>query len=476
MAGLVALPLAAQDTGQASGDDMFNTPESVTQTTDQTQNAAPRDALLKETVPRITGTFTSKITASWFWNDVWNKAFDLFQFSSSSLNQLQTGIALGFIARPDTDISITGQVRTYYPFTQQITALTSATYIPLTTVVTTSSTFTAADITIWSLYSKFTYGDSLFLTFGKQPIKWGTGYFFSPADDVFAQSAVDVTDPTAEREGPLALKVQYPIPGTMDNLYFFTAMPASNNPTTVANMKPSDVAVAAKAEFLFGNTEVAAAGFYQGSVRPQAILMATTGTNNFNFFGEGVAAFADPSADPYLQKSSGGVYSTADRAADTLYSGTVGMMYSNQDWNFTFVTQYLYNGMGYDSITLGDLYPAVLAGALSYSDVVSNFAGLGKIGKHYGVMFASWTELFNTKLDVSILALANFSDGSGYINPTITLTTLTYVKISGGVSVSWGAPGTEFANPSGYTSIADTVNATPTLAFILGLSFGTQSF
>ena len=193
MAGLVALPLAAQDAGQssgqssaqssdqASGDDMFNTPESVTQTTDQTQNAAPRDALLKEATPRITGTFTSKVAATWNWNNIWNQAFELFNPSASSINQQQTGAAIGFVARPDTDISITGEVRTYYPFTQQITVGTA----PNTT------TYVVPDVTIWSLYSKFTYGDSLFLTFGKQPIKWGTGYFFSPADDVFAQTAVE---------------------------------------------------------------------------------------------------------------------------------------------------------------------------------------------------------------------------------------------------------------------------------------------
>ena len=85
--------------------------------------------------------------------------------------------------------------------------------------------------------------------------------------------------------------------------------------------------------------------------------MATTGTNNFNFFGEGVAAFASPSTDLYFQKSSTGVYSTTDRSGDTILSGTVGMMYSNSDWNFTFVAQYLYNGYGYASLTSSDLSP-----------------------------------------------------------------------------------------------------------------------
>ena len=260
VAGIVALPLAAQDAGQsagqssdqASGDDMFNAPESVTKTTDQSQNAAPRDALLKETTPRITGTFTSQIQVQWNWGNIWNQAFDLINPSRTTINQQQTGVDLGFVARPDTDISVTGEIRSDYPFTQQFTIGSGL----------NAATYTVPDLTVWSLYSKFTWGDSLFLTFGKQPIKWGTGYFFSPADDVFAQTAVDVANPTADREGPLALKVQYPIPTTMDNLYFFAAMPPGNDPVVAANMRPQDVAVAAKAEFLFGNTEVAAAGLH----------------------------------------------------------------------------------------------------------------------------------------------------------------------------------------------------------------------
>ncbi|HEY9595413.1 MAG TPA: hypothetical protein VHE79_13110, partial [Spirochaetia bacterium] len=326
--------------------------------------------------------------------------------------------------------------------------------------------------------------DVIFFSFGKQPIKWGTGYFFSPADDIFAQSVVDVTDPTAEREGPLALKIQYPIPGTMDNLYFFAAMPPSNDPSTVATMTPDQVAVAGKAEFLFGNTEVAAAGFYQSSSRPQAILMATTGTNNFNFFGEGVVAFAAPSADYYLQKSSSGVYSTVDRSADTIFSGTAGMMYSNADWNFTFVTQYLYNGYGYNTLTTKDLLAATFSSVFSQSDLISTLGGLGKIGQHYGVAYVSWTELWNTKLDFSVLSLMNFSDGSGYVQPTVSFTTFTYVKISGGISVSWGGTGTEYADPNGLatalltggTAALASYSSTPTLSFILTLSFGTVSF
>ncbi|HEY9595460.1 MAG TPA: hypothetical protein VHE79_13345, partial [Spirochaetia bacterium] len=161
-AGTDQAPAAGSDqtdtSGQSmsSGDDMFNSDESVQQTTQETQNAAPRDTLLKESAPRLTGTFTSKVSAAWSWNDVWNKTFDFINPDSTTLNQETTGAQFGFVARPDTDISLTAEFRTYYPFTQVITTGTA----PNTT------TYTVPDVSIWSLYSKFEWNDVIFFSFG----------------------------------------------------------------------------------------------------------------------------------------------------------------------------------------------------------------------------------------------------------------------------------------------------------------------
>ncbi len=71
-------PLGAQDAAApSSGDDVFNSDESVTTTTDQTQNAAPRNDLLKEAAPRITGTFTGTAGFAWNWSDIYNTPFNI---------------------------------------------------------------------------------------------------------------------------------------------------------------------------------------------------------------------------------------------------------------------------------------------------------------------------------------------------------------------------------------------------------------
>jgi hypothetical protein len=502
LAALGLAPLAAQDSAAASagdvfGDDVFNTEESVTQTTEQTQNAAPRDEILTSAVPWITGSFTGRVGFDWTWNDVWTPDFGAFDPSSYGLSQSATSVKLGFVARPQADISVAGQVRTSYPFVQQIEAVTGVTNTPAFAVTTT--TYTVPDFTVWSLYSKFTWKDLLFFTFGKQPIKWGTGYFFSPADDIFAQSEVDIADPTAEREGPLALRVQFPIPLTMHNLYALAVLPQSSDPTALAGMKPEDIALAGKAEFFFGNTEVAAAGYYQRNQRPQAVLMATTGTGDFNFFAEGTAAFASPQGEAYVEMASAPVpmlnplvtskFSVIDRSGQALFSATGGAMYTNQDWNFTAVGQYLYNGRGYAALSLGDILEAAFdrtlgqpAGepTLNISSIASTISGLGKIGQHYGVVSLGWTSLWDSKWDFSVLAIANFSDSSGFVKPTLSLRCLNYVTLSGGASFSWGGDGSEFADPAGILAAVTTGDAgfvsRPTMSLSLNASIGTASF
>lgn len=471
LAALGLAPIAAQEA--ASSDDIFGEEEQVAQTTEQTQNAAPRDEILTSAVPWITGSFTGKVGLDWNWSDIWASGLDLANPSSYGLSQSATNVQLSFVARPQTDISVAGQVRASYPFVREIEAITS-----VGPDITT--TYTIPDFTVWSLYSKFNWRDSLFFSFGKQPIRWGTGYVFSPADDIFAQSEVDISDPTAEREGPLALRFQYPIPTTMHNLYAYAVLPRSADAAALAAMKPEDIAVAAKAEFFFGNTEVAAAGYYQREQRPRAVLMATTGTGDFNFFAEGVAAFPGTVSEPYVVKT-GPLYSTVDKSGEAVFLATGGVMYSNQDWEFTAVGQYLYNGYGYDSLSLQDLLLAAQAGAVSFSTLASTLGGLGRIGQHYAMGSLGWTSLWDSDWDFSVLAIANLSDGSGYVKPTVSLRCLSYVTLSGSASFSWGGSGTEFADPAGLVSALSTGSivgfvSKPSMALSLTASIGTTSF
>jgi hypothetical protein len=170
-------------------------------------------------------------------------------------------------------------------------------------------------------------------------------------------------------------------------------------------------------------------------------------------------------------------------------------MYTNQDWNFTAIAQYLYNGSGYSAIRLGDLLRAAYDRDLTVGGKpeeeaaaidLSTLTGLGKIGQHYGVLSLSWTSLWKSKWDFSVLAIANFSDMSGFVKPTLSLRCLNYVTLSGGASFSWGRYDTEFADPvdlfKAYYPVpkvppADLgIYVRPTMSLSLTASIGTTSF
>jgi hypothetical protein len=183
-------------------------------------------------------------------------------------------------------------------------------------------------------------------------------------------------------------------------------------------------------------------------------------------------------------------YAVVDRSGQTLFSATGGAMYTNQDWNFTAIGQYLYNGRGYSSISLGHILLAAHDriwggqpdGEPDLSSIASTIAGMGKIGQHYGVISLGWTSLWDSKWDFSVLAIANFSDGSGFVKPTLSLRCLNYVTLSGGASFSWGGDDTEFADPAGLLKahtpliVDKDFVAGPTMSLSLNASIGTASF
>jgi hypothetical protein len=457
----------AQDAQTSSGDDPFNTEESVVETTGETQNAAPTTEFLKTEGTRITGSITAQVGVSGTWDTVWTGAFDPFAAQSYALTP-QVGVNIGFSAKPDTDLGFYGEIRTSYPF------LTAAQF--------------------FMLYTKFNWNDVIFFVFGKQPVRWGTGYFFTPADDILSLTQVNLDDPTAEREGPVALKTQLPIPGTLSNLYLFTIFPS-------ATMKPEDIAVAPKVELQFGNTELAVAGYYQKDQKPQAIAMASTGTGEINVFGEAVVSFGSDRTfivkrDIPVTVKAGPLsidfkYKT-EKIADyaPVISATVGGIYRNTDWNMNVIAQYLFNGSGYADLNVNDIVAAFMERANPFypdpDDPIPTAADLtlgGRIGRHYLIASVSWAEIFSTKLAFSIMGYSNLSDLSGQVKPTVSFALFNRMTLSVSAGFSFGADGSELVDPAGLAkkipgspSYDPGYTAAPTMSLSANLTLGSGVF
>jgi hypothetical protein len=184
-------------------------------------------------------------------------------------------------------------------------------------------------------------------------------------------------------------------------------------------------------------------------------------------------------------------YTVVDRSDEALFSATGGVMYTNQDWHLTAVAQYLYNGSGYGTVNLGDLLQTLKDRAmgtsqpegeptLSFAGLLSSLGSLGKLGRHYGALYLGWSSIFDSDFGLSALALANFSDGSGYVKPTLSFSGLDHVTLSTSATFTWGGDGTEYADAAGLLGALakqDFAYVTkPTMTLALDVSIATTSF
>jgi hypothetical protein len=87
----------------------------------------------------------------------------------------------------------------------------------------------------------------IYFRLGKQVLKWGVGYLWTPNDLVNVEKK-NILDSSQIRQGAYGLKVHVPF-GTRANIYSFIDFNKARN--------LSDISMANKAEVLFGNTEMA---------------------------------------------------------------------------------------------------------------------------------------------------------------------------------------------------------------------------
>ena len=175
---------------------------------------------------------------------------------------------------------------------------------------------------------------------GKSTVKWGVGYFWSPAD-VINLEPINVLDAEAQREGPINFRINVPIAGTQNNLYFYTILASED-------VDFDTTALAAKAEFLLGNYEVGLGAYYRYDTAERAMLTLTGPLGDFDIFGE--AMVSRGSAKTFVTSiAPNGTISkrTDDDVRDSLFfSASAGFLYSNSNENLTIIGQYYYNGEG----------------------------------------------------------------------------------------------------------------------------------
>ncbi len=407
----------------------------------------PLAGLLKTEAVKIGGSITGKIDSSWTWTDPWASGFDLANPDKNSLAPTLSSLVY-FDARPEDAFRVHGSFKTAWPFSSSKTFLTSATWNSLTGSVTTaSSSISTPNISVFELFSDFQLGDSVYFRFGKATVKWGVGYFFSPAD-IINLEPINFLDPTAQREGPVQFRVFIPYGSSQNTLSFYAIFPNNAIPDF------ANTALAGKAEFVLGNYELGLSAYYRNDTTERAAATITGPAGPFDVFAEGVVARGSPKTF-YTFSTSAPYYSASapsDHRGAVYPSATAGFLYNDQNNNITAIGQYYYNGEGYsesDRSSATSVLQTLLT-TMPSSSTRDALVGLGQLfalfsGQHYGAANITFSDIGGSDFSASALGIMNFSDLSGFARPSVSWQIADYLNLSLYANFVFGADNTEYA-------------------------------
>lgn len=143
------------------------------------------------------------------------------------------------------------------------------------------------DVLLDQLWLKFDIARAVYLTLGKQPIRWGTARLWNPVDVVNATRR----DPLAlfdERTGVTLAKVHIPVESLGWNFYVVGMLDEANG--------LDKVGVAGRAEFVVETAELALSAVYQKGRKPRIGFDISAGVGDFDLYGELGVAFGSDKA------------------------------------------------------------------------------------------------------------------------------------------------------------------------------------
>jgi len=329
-------------------------------------------------------------------------------------------------------------------------------------------------VSLDQMWLRFDLKHVVFVTAGRQHVRWGTARFWTPTDFLHIQhrNPLDVFD---ARTGTTMVKLHVPWEARGWNFYAYGLTEGADATPTA-----SAVAGAARAEVVWGASEMGLGALAQRGHKPKLAADVSAGIWDLDFYGEVALRFAqdidrvgfnrgvDPSTLTLGTLPATGALDQAalaqylGPAVDMLYpvapgSGvkpqvTGGVSYSIQYADkdvFTLGAEYFYNGLGYSDTAV---YPGLI---LPHSQLLREPATFFYLGRHYAAVFAtapapySWD---NTTFTIS--NLANLSDRSGITRLDYSLILLTHLRFEAFGAVHWGNNHGEFRFGTDALSLA----------------------
>lgn len=343
---------------------------------------------------------------------------------------------------------------------------------------------------VQEMFADFNWQEKLYFRIGKSFVKWGVGYFFSPAD-VINPEMIDFEDPSEDRSGPMFFRMHYPF--KEHNLYLYLLT------DTVEEIE--DVGFALNMSFLVKNVELSAGAHYQIKKSPKFTFTVSAPLKDVKLFAEGMLSigsdriYVRPSKNqPDTETDDDGNEVLPYHALDTytlgwkpVFSGTAGLLYLNQDHGITLVGQYYFNGEGYRSFRFEDGTSLLQSAAYLVQNPNSNglykdpgerqadymdpanldIADLMFFGQHYIALSFMANDIKESGVSLWSYWIGAMSDLSGIYSFELSYKVIEFIEIAGGFRLSYGAAGTEFADPMALFLQSETNLEEPTADFYL---------
>jgi hypothetical protein len=307
------------------------------------------------------------------------------------------------------------------------------------------------------MWIRFDILNRIFVTAGKQHVRWGTGRFWQPTDYLHPvkRNPLDVFD---VRPGTTMVKVDVPWEERGWNLYGFGVFEDPNNATATLDQ----IAGGARAELIILGAEVGLDALVKDGQKPRYGFDLSTGIWELDIHadvglrsgedfcnvapagttatvgGGSCPAMGTASTDPTIMRQAA-MYDVAPLSG--LKVQAVGGVEWSHKYNdndmFTIGGEYFYNQPGYSNASV---YPGLLLNS-NYTSILNFFY----TGRQYAALFASFPAPYSWNLTTFTLStLSNLTDQSFITRLDYSYTLLTHISLEAFAGLHYGHAGGEF--------------------------------
>ncbi|HLL54014.1 MAG TPA: hypothetical protein VK447_10730 [Myxococcaceae bacterium] len=327
-----------------------------------------------------------------------------------------------------------------------------------------TNTISNPAVGIDQLWLRFDIARTVFVTAGRQHVRWGVGRVWTPTDYLTPQRR-DPLAPFDQRLGASMLKLHVPWEAQGWNFYAVglfdqafatagqtTAGGSGTSPVGSTNNAPTTPSTnagllgalggATRAEIVIGHTEVGVDAVFQPGRKPRFGVDLSSALGPIDIYAD--VGFHQ-GGDRELWRFTSGAYDPAlpyatqvepFRLGGTILQAAGGASYTlvyNDNDTLTFGGEYFYNSLGYED---ADLYPWLL--------FTGNYQAF-YTGKHYAALVATLLAPGNwDKTTFNLSTIANLSDMSFVTRLDFFVRVLTYLQVEAFAAVHYGRRGGEF--------------------------------